>query len=205
MVSWRTRPVTIAGLAALLAAATIPHIAVAQAPDPSTQWVKTCQTDPDSNLERCALTREVRADSGQIVAGVSLQQVAGQTNYALRLSVPLGMMLKAGIGVQIDDGQRREAVYDICFRNACLAEIEVEPEFVEDMKAGGQLVIHATDQRNRSGSIPVSLIGFTRAFDGAASGTAAAPAGQDDLNAALQARAAEARRRLMEQQPTTGN
>jgi hypothetical protein len=71
------------------------------------------------------------------------------------------------------------------------------------MKAGGKLtLLVATQQAQqvRALPIPLTLAGFTKAYDGEGIDPAAAQAVREDLAKSLKAHAEEARQKLLEQQ-----
>ena len=208
MANWVSRGLKLTGLAAVcLAAASIPNIAVAQAPDSDVKWIKVCNTDPNANKELCLVTNELRADTGQFIASATLRQFTGEDEISFVAAVPTGMLLQPGLRIQIDGGEQHELPFGICFQNACYGELKVDDKFVESMKAGGQLLISMLTQGEKVVSFPLTLIGFTKVYDGEGLDAAGAEARQNELNSALQARAAEARKRLIEQQQqsTSGN
>ena len=206
MAKWNSKGLAISGLAAVfLAAATVPHIAAAQAPDPNLKWVKVCNTDPNTDKELCLVIQELRAETGQFIASAAVRQFTGESDISFVAAVPPGMLLQPGLRVQIDGGTQHELPFEICFPNACYGELKVDQEFVDAMKAGGQLTISTLNQGEKIVTFPLTLIGFTKIYDGKGLDPAGAQARQSELNRALQARAAEARKRLIERQQSTGS
>ncbi len=205
MAVWTSKGLTISGLAAVfLAAATMPHsdVAQAQAPNADVKWVKVCNTDPNTNKELCLVIHELRAETGQFIASATLRQFTGESEISFVAAVPPGMLLEPGLRVQIDGGTQHEIQFGICFPNACYGELKVDQNFVDAMKAGGQLTIRTLNQGEKIVTFPLTLIGFTKVYDGEGLDQAGAQARQNELNEALQARAAEARKKLIEQQQT---
>lgn len=169
-------------------------------PTPDEPWAKICNTDPNNSKELCLVLQEVRADTGQFIASATVRQITGEPKISFIVAVPPGMMIQPGIRAQVDGGTQHEIPYGICFQNACYGELEVNQDFIQSLKNGSQLVITAVNQGGQPASIPLSLKGFTKTFDGPGLDAAAAEQRQEDLNKALQARAEEARKRLIEQQ-----
>jgi uncharacterized protein YicC (UPF0701 family) len=104
----------------------------------------------------------------------------------------------------IDNGKPYDIKYGICFPNACYGELKVDQPFITALKGGKQLVIRTLNQQGKGVAFPLSLAGFTNALNGKGLDAAAAKAKQDELNKALQARAEEARKKLIEQQQKEG-
>lgn len=110
------------------------------------------------------------------------------------------MLLQPGMRAQVDTGKQNEIKYDICFPNACYGQMDATGDFVTSLKGGGQLVLLTLTQAGKGVSFPFKLTGFTKTYDGKGIDAQAAQAQQNDLNKALQARAEEARKKLIEQQ-----
>jgi invasion protein IalB len=169
-------------------------------PAPDSPWVKLCNTDPASKKELCLVIQELKADTGQFIASAAIRQITGEPKISFIASVPVGMAIQPGMRVQIDDGQQQEIKYGICFPNACYGELEINADFVNKLKAGNKLVITTVTAQAKGVTFPMTLSGFTKTYDSAGLDAAAAQAKQDELNKALQARAEEARKKLIEQQ-----
>jgi hypothetical protein len=110
------------------------------------------------------------------------------------------MLLQPGLRVQIDDQPPTDVKYGICFPNACYAEVEVNDEFVTKLKAGGKLTITTLNQQAKPVNFPMTLAGFTKAYDGKGLDQAAQQARESELADALARRAENARQKLIEQQ-----
>ena len=167
---------------------------------PDTPWTKLCNTDPATSKELCLVIQELKADTGQFIASATIRQVTGDAKISFIAAVPPGMLIQPGLRVQIDQGKQYDIKYGICFPNACYAELEVNTDFVAAMKGGNQLTITTVTPQAKGVNFPMSLVGFTKTYDSKGLDAAAAKARQDELNKALQARAEEARKKLIEQQ-----
>jgi invasion protein IalB len=192
----------LAALAQTAPPAAAPGAAPGAAPaaTPDSSWVKVCNTDPSSKKELCLVIQELRADTGQFIASATLRQFTGDPAISFIAAVPPGMLIQPGIQAVIDNGKPFEIKYGICFPNACYGELKVDDTFVSALKSGGQMVIKTLNQQAQTVTFPLSLAGFTKTYDGKGLDAAAAKAKQDELNKALQARAEEARKKLIEQQ-----
>jgi len=169
-------------------------------PTPESPWAKLCNADPATGKELCLTIQEIRADTGQFIASATIRTIAGDAKKSLITAVPPGMLLQPGLRVQIDDGQPVDVKYGICFPNACYAELEVNDEFVSKLKAGGKLIITTLNQQAKPVNFPMSLAGFTKAYDGTGLDQAAQQARESELADALARRAENARQKLIEQQ-----
>ncbi len=172
----------------------------AAAPTPEAPWAKLCNADPATGKELCLTIQEIRADTGQFIASATIRTIAGEAKKSLITAVPPGMLLQPGLRVQIDDQPPTDIKYGICFPNACYAELEVNDDFVTKLKAGGKLTITTLNQQAKPVNFPMTLAGFTKAFDGKGLDQAAQQARESELADALARRAENARQKLIEQQ-----
>jgi invasion protein IalB len=174
------------------------------APGGQPAWVKLCNTDPASKKELCLTLQELRAETGQFIASATLRQVTGDDKVSFIAAVPPGMLIQPGLRVQIDTGKQYPVKYGICYPNACYGELDVDSDFVTALRKGKQLVLTTLNQQAKGVAFPMTLSGFGKAFDGKGLDAAGQAQRQDDLNKALQARAEQARKKLIEQQQKEG-
>jgi invasion protein IalB len=176
--------------------------AASAAPDQggAPSWVKLCNTDTTSKKELCLVIQELHADSGQFIASATIRQVTGEDKMSLITAVPPGMLIQPGLRVQIDTGKQFEVAYGICFPNACYGELPIDQDFIGAMSKGKQLIVTTMSQQHKGVAFPMTLGGFKKVYDSKGLDAKAAQQRQDDLNKALQARAEEARKKLIEQQ-----
>lgn len=167
-------------------------------------WVKLCNTDPASKKELCLTLQEIRAETGQFIASATLRQVTGDDKVSFIAAVPPGMLIQPGLRLQVDSGKQYPIKYGICFPNACYGELDVDNDFVAALRKGKQLVLTTLNQQAKGVAFPMTLAGFGKAYDGKGLDAAGQAARQEDLNKALQARAEQARKKLIEQQQKEG-
>lgn len=177
------------------APAAAPKDAKAQAAAPQSAWVKLCEKatgvgrtkegkEEKKELNVC-LTHHERLDgnSGMVLVSAALRQVEGQDKQHFMVMVPLGMMLQAGMRATLypkdawDKVQKNEKVeeaglkaiklaYTLCHPAGCTAEMEATPELINDLKAGGGLVVFAINASGAPVGFPVPLNGFDQSFAG---------------------------------------
>ena len=174
-----------------------------------TPWVKLCdqvpvdERTPPTTKKLCMVVQETRAENGQMLASVQIRDLEGE-KPRLIIAVPVGMSLQPGIRVVLEGGQGQpqpQAMrYEVCLPNACFAQMELQPEFLNRMKRSNQLSIQVVNMNNRAISLGMSLQGFQASYDGAPVDPQAYDEQQRRLQAELQRRGEEAQRRLQEQQ-----
>ena len=173
-------------------------------PTPDAPWAKICNKNPNDGKELCLTIQEVTAETGQFIASATVREITGEDKKSFVVAVPPGMLLQPGMRAQVDNGKQYEVTYGICFPNACYGELEVNADFVASMKKGGQLIITAMNAQAKPVSFPMTLAGFTKAYEGEGLNPTGLAKRQEDLTKALQDRAAKAREKLKEQQAKEG-
>ncbi len=149
-----------------------PEIAVMETPNPQAveasfdDWSLICTAD-ETGDKVCQIVQSVNQnDSGQLVFQTAVGYVPDNESPILYMTAPLGIFLPRGISIFVDDDEEgRTAQVLRCTENGCLAVLAMQPELVQKLKKGneGRLIFGATAQQNVA--IPLSLTGFTRAFD----------------------------------------
>jgi len=158
-------------------------------------WVKLCEKTPlvkkgedgkevKEEKDIC-LTHHERLDgnSGMVLVSAAIREVEGQDKKHLMIMVPLGMALPPGLRAavytkdqwakiakneKVDDKELKpvDLKYSLCHASGCTAEIEAEAGILDQMKAGGGLMVVAMNAAAQPIGFPVPLDGFTDAFAG---------------------------------------
>lgn len=158
-------------------------------------WVKLCEKTPlvkkgedgkDMKDEKdICLTHHERLDgnSGMVLVSAAIREVEGQDKKHLMVMVPLGMALPPGLRAavytkdqwakiakneKVDDKELKpvDLKYSLCHASGCTAEIEADAAILDQMKAGGGLMVVAMNAAAQPIGFPVPLDGFTDAFAG---------------------------------------
>lgn len=131
------------------------------------------------------LTHHERLDgnTGMVLVSAAIREVEGMDKKSLMVMVPLGMALPAGVRAavytqeqwakaakneKIDEKALKpvKLEYSLCHAAGCTAEVEATPEFIEQMKTGGGLMILAINAGAQPIGFPVPLDGFAEAHTG---------------------------------------
>lgn len=164
-------------------------------------WIKVCQPDQQNEGEEvCLVTQEVRTENGEFLASVSIRERVGEEGRMLMLAVPPGTLLQPGFRAQVDENEQQPGEYVICLPNACYGEMEIEDAFINEMKAGNNLVISVINNQGKAVGIGLTLVGFTKGYEGDPVDTELLAQRRQELQEQLQKRAADARQKLLEQQ-----
>jgi invasion protein IalB len=173
---------------------------------PEPQWAKFCAKEPNSGKDACATMRDFSTSADQPpMISINLFELAGEEKRKLRLlMLPIGMMLKPGFRVIIDKGEPIEGRYDMCFQNACSAEIEIGAKTLDALKKGTTMsVVMRVPGGDVSGheltfTLPLKDLGV--AFDGKPTDPKVLEQQRQELQQQLQKKAEEQRKMLEQQQ-----
>lgn len=158
---------TKAALATSLLLGSLSSVAYAQQGNvAATGWFKTCNEAEGSKV--CVVQYRIVAKEGnQLVTSLNLVEVSGKLKRRVfRIIVPTGRSLPAGIQVQVDGKRSVVIPYTYCRPNICAAEAALNDELVKVFKAGGSLEVTSLNFQSKPNPVPVTLKGFTAAYDG---------------------------------------
>lgn len=159
----------VAGIALLCSAGMVMQAAQAQTPSNirGSGWAKTCQQQNENKV--CSVQFRVVANNNQVVTLVSLITVEGKVNRKVfQVAVPSipPKSLPPGIQIQVDNKQAAKVNYSFCRPQVCVAEVGLTDDIIKVFKAGGALQVASTSIQGQPIIVPVTLKGFTAAFDG---------------------------------------
>jgi invasion protein IalB len=174
---------------------------------PEPQWAKFCAKEPSNGREACATMRDFSTSADQPpMVSINLFEVAGEEKRKLRfLIAPIGMLLRPGFRVIIDNkGEPLDGKYDMCFPNACSAEVEIGPKTLAELKKGQNmsvvLRVPGGDVSGRELTFNIPLKDLGTAFDGKPTDPKVLEQQRQALQQQLQKKAEEQRKMLEQQQ-----
>jgi len=145
-----------------------------QFPDPAAKDAKTAKPID----KQVCVTQHERFDpnSGSLLVSSAIREVEGADKKGLLVTVPLGMVIPAGLGVFFDDEKDEKKViklnFDACLPSGCTAEGEATAEVLDQMgKAKLMTVVAISVQGTRVG-FKVPMGGFATAMAGKPTDTA---------------------------------
>ena len=124
-----------------------------------------------SGSEACAIQQIGKSAKGEDALLMRISKVDAKTESGenvpatAEIIAPLGVVLPAGVRVQIDGGQVRATGFQICLSNGCLAQDVMSEKFIADMKKGNTAKMLLVLPQQGEVSVNISLSGFTKAFN----------------------------------------
>lgn len=128
-------------------------------------WMVKCE-GAEGAAERCiAFQNIVVIESRQQLLVLAAGYLGPEGEPWIILTVPLGVLLQAGVAMKVDEGQRFDAKFKICTAKGCEAGLPLDDDALWLMKAGLVARIAFLDGiTGRQITVPVSLKGFSAAF-----------------------------------------
>jgi invasion protein IalB len=168
-------------------------------------WTKFCLSGNEAGGKKVCFTgKDARIESGMLVASAVLIEPEGEPKKIFRVTVPLGMAIANGTRVLIDQNQPLTAPFAFCVPAGCMADYEITPETVANLKKGKGLYIQAIKVDGQPLTVPLPLADFAKAYDGPPTDPKVFKEQQDKLQEELQKRAEEARKKLEQANPPPG-
>ena len=166
-------------------------------------WTKFCGKDNNNPAakEVCLTVKEARLETGQFLAGAALIEQQGEEKRLFRITLPLGMQLPQGTRLLLDKEQPMQGRYIVCLPNGCMADFDVNPEFVGKLKKGQQLVLQGINLPGQAATYMLPLTDFAKANEGPPTDPKKFEEDQKKLQEELQKKAEEARKRLQASPP----
>ena len=83
---------------------------------------------------------------------------------AVRITTPLGSILRAGVKIQIDTSEPQTAAYEVCIPSGCIVSDAISEEYLGRLKSGTVLKMSFNILQQGPVTVDISLQGFTKAF-----------------------------------------
>lgn len=144
-------------------------------------WSRECLRLPEGQEgdDPCQITQVLRTKPEENPIGkISIGKLpeGGQAMAGSMIILPLGTLLTQQITIGVDSGAAKRYPFRYCDKVGCVAQIGFTAAEVTSLKAGNQATITITPATAPEArvAIPVSLSGFTAAWDSLATPAAAA-------------------------------
>ncbi|WP_246617425.1 invasion associated locus B family protein [Rhizobium populisoli] len=130
-------------------------------------WSIICDRPAGASADQCALMQNVIAeDRPEVGLSVVVLKTADRKAKILRILAPLGVLLKDGMELYVDNNNIGRAYFTRCFSEGCYVEVEIDDELMRILRAGKAAVfaLRESADQDRVG-IPIELTGFGEGYD----------------------------------------
>jgi invasion protein IalB len=121
-------------------------------------WAKFCGKGNEPGAkEVCFTGKDVRTETGQLVAAAALIEPEGEPGKLFRVTLPSPLQLQYGTRIVIDK-EPITGAFSSCSVNGCVADYEATPELVSKLKRGQILQIQAINLAAAAITFPLPLV-----------------------------------------------
>lgn len=125
-------------------------------------WEGKCETIENKNI--CGISHTIFDEDKKPIVNIFIRKVDGQPSPVAFIKVPLGVNLRAGLGLAVDQAQIAQVPYTFCDPAGCNAILQLDSEKVAAMKKGKELEVGVFLVDNQV-VMPASLSGISKALD----------------------------------------
>jgi len=134
----------------------------------SGSWQLGCKPFGADNKLLCEVSRSVALKkTGKVLLSLFVtpwKQAKATAPYILRLQLPHGLNLPAGVQIQIDDGKQHDVTYQTTNQNGVFARIGLSGKILPLLQKGKNLNVRFSAINDSTITIPVPLSGFSAVF-----------------------------------------
>lgn len=129
-------------------------------------WEMRCETPTGASREQCALIQSVAAeDKPNMNLVVIVLKTADGKSRLLRVIAPLGVLLPAGLGLNIDQNDKGRAGFVRCIPSGCIAEVVMDDKLLEELRNGKTATFIVFETPEQGTGIPLTLTGFKDGYE----------------------------------------
>ena len=135
------------------------------------QWSAQCvsdeERDEEGGAEACHIFQELVVEQdgeNKKAVRMSVGYAPGEDTPVTVIRLPLGLWLTNGIVLTVDEGEGQQFPVQVCAPAGCQTTLRLQPDMVETLKSGQQLIITTFNTRQQPVQIPIDLRGFSAAL-----------------------------------------
>lgn len=124
-------------------------------------WEGKCESIEGQKI--CGVSQTIFDEDKKPIVNIFIRKVEGQTDPVAFIKVPLGVNLRAGLGLAVDKAQIAQVPYTFCDPAGCNAILQLDTEKSNAMKKGKELEVGVFLVDNQV-VMAASLSGISKAF-----------------------------------------
>ncbi len=129
-------------------------------------WSANCVTDGrKGNLECLMQQRVVMTNTGQLLASMTVRIPDNNRRPFAAVQVPFGINLPDGLKLEVGNAALENLAFRTCDGGGCYAEGELKDNTIASLRKAESVNVVVKDLSGREVKVPVSLEGFSAAFD----------------------------------------
>ncbi|WP_198263564.1 invasion associated locus B family protein [sulfur-oxidizing endosymbiont of Gigantopelta aegis] len=128
-------------------------------------WTVVCEDLPTTKEKICNIFQNVTNDKKKVVMQIAVGYPPKSSEAQAIITLPLGVLLPPGIEFKGGSAEAVRVPFGICVKNGCIAIAKMTDKIIKGMKSGTKGSIKFAAAQKKVIEIPVSLSGFTAAFN----------------------------------------
>lgn len=138
----------------------------AQNAPPREAWATNCTSPARGQPQDCVMEqRAIASETGQAIAQITIRVPQDTKKPVTMVQVPLGMFLPAGLSVDVDGTLSQIFPFQTCNNGGCFVGFPIPDAMLKAMFNGNKLNITFQNLNKKPVVLPMSLAGFTGAFN----------------------------------------
>jgi invasion protein IalB len=126
-------------------------------------WRLTCQDAQPQPV--CTVSQEQTQQNGQRVLAINLR-TNGKDALTGNLVMPFGLLLDAGVSLQIDDGRQDAPLrFATCLPGGCIVALNFDAKYLAALRNATTLRLKAQSTDAKEVALSISMKGFAAAVD----------------------------------------
>ena len=128
-------------------------------------WTLRCRPASETRPRICRMHQQLLAkEDANLAVRIMVGRFGPEKVLGAVISVPIGVRLPPGLGIQVDERPLRAYPFEICDQNSCQARAVLDDDLLKDLKAGLTGHVKFQDAAGQVLIAPVSLKGFSAAL-----------------------------------------
>ena len=130
-------------------------------------WSVKCDENAQNTAAgKCFIAHQVSNNqTNQTVMVIAIGYVEADKLPVAVVTLPLGIRLPPGVGVQVDQGEGLKYPFERCLPDGCQVQFRLSEAQINSFQNGIAGKVLFQDPTGRDGAFPFSLKGFTAAFN----------------------------------------
>lgn len=131
-------------------------------------WEVVCLSDKPDQCRMRQIGKTASGERALVVHIGKLKDAKTQDGQAIpaaiRITTPLGTLLREGLRLQIDSGKEQTGLFNVCVPSGCIVSEPMSQEFLDQFRKGSVAKMSFNILQQGAVNVDISLSGFTKAY-----------------------------------------
>jgi len=127
-------------------------------------WAVGCSDLPEGKKSCGMVQQHTMKDSGTPVMKVLINKPDKKADANCAITLPLGILLPPGVGIQIDEAKMAVYPIQVCTQAGCIVAFKLDKKRLATLKKGTKMTVAFANFSGKEIRIDASLKGFSKAY-----------------------------------------